>query len=439
MSPVAVALLLLAGATFVWHTCSYVINVGRYLGFLSSPGDEHLVNLRRITKEGKQQKKKQKKPRQREEKKADPKASHERAASPVPVSVPPRPAGTSLKSLKKQSGCGRGKQSDPAHRHSSSMFVASIPHDDEVTDVCFSSDGTVAITAARDRGIRVFKLPVPSSGSRSRHAVQLDSHLIPRGALGVCDVAGRVVVMTRGAGGEPAIASLDCDLKSAVSTCEQIFRPKSAFEPLKMVAGIDGGRCTVVAASSDPRVAVVELGPDGTLTNTSTTSYDTSSLSIHDLAIAPDGIRFALATFSADVPIFSVQRAKLVKAGSCTGAKKKVLSVAWSPCSRFLATCSEDMMLRVYDVGSGDRARQQVVASSTAAVPSGGPLTSMCWVGERLVGASGRDLFVFDGKSLEVRDAVYDAHGSSGVRLVSSGRDRFFASFASNTVRIWEL
>lgn len=262
-----------------------------------------------------------------------------------------------------------------------------------------------------------------------------DSFLVQRGVFDVCCVGNAVVLITRGTGGEPALESRVLGKLDAVSGVhERIFAPKSKFEPLKLV----GAGSTVVAASSDPRVAVCRVANDGTLTSSAApgASFDTSSIVNHDVTMSPDGNgRFAVATFSADVPIFSVdERAKLRKVSSCVGAKKKVKCVAWSGCGGYIAASSEDMMLRVFDVRA-DKARYEAVVSS--GVPATATLDSLAWVGDRVVGASGTDIFVFDGKSLDVLDVVRGAHNASPIRL--QGNSKFVVSWSSNSARLWKV
>jgi WD40 repeat protein len=257
----------------------------------------------------------------------------------------------------------------------------------------------------------------------------------------VCCVGNAVVLITRGSAGEPGLESRVLGKLDAVSGVhERIFAPKSKFEPLKLV----GAGSTVVAASSDPRVAVCRVANDGTLTSSAApgASFDTSSIVNHDVAMSPDGNgRFAVATFSADVPIFSVdERAKLRKVSSCVGAKKKVKCVAWSGCGRYIVASSEDRMLRVFDVRA-DKARYEAVVSS--GVPATATLDSLAWVGDRVVGASGTDIFVFDGKSLDVLDVVRGAHNASPIRLAADhhhqGNSKFVCSWSSNSARLWKV
>ena len=94
-------------------------------------------------------------------------------------------------------------------------------------------------------------------------------------------------------------------------------------------------------------------------------------------------------------------------------------------------------MLRVFDV-RGAKAQYEAVAC--AGVPSSAALSSLAWVGDRVVGASGTDLFVFDGKSLGVLDVIRGAHNSSPIRLRANRRnENFFVSWSSNSARLWKL
>jgi len=433
--PSLLALWFIAAAlgTLAWIICSHLIRLGRFLGLLATPGDELLEPLRR--ENTRPPSKKKTKPQTRK----NPKDEEPRVVTTTTTStkVPPPPKTTtqpSLKALKK--GAGRGHQRPQHHHHDSPRYRATLLHDDDVTGVAFADDRV--ITACRDRTLRVFTVPGKRDAPTPSAIAAARTHLVKRGALDVAVAADHVVVLSRAAGGEPALVSYRVDdLDAAISTCEKIFRPKSKFEPLKLVAA---GR-VVVAASSDPRVAVFDLARDGTLASTSAAadaaSFDTSSIVNHDVCVSPDGSgMFAVATFSADVPIFKVERGKLKKVGACVGAKLKVRCVAWSPCSRYIAAASEDMMLRVFDVTRASGG--QYAAVCTAAVPSAAPLTSLCWVEGGLVGASAGDVFLFDGKEGRVVDAIYGAHTGGGVVRVVGAAGGRWVSFSGTQVRLWE-
>lgn len=91
-------------------------------------------------------------------------------------------------------------------------------------------------------------------------------------------------------------------------------------------------------------------------------------------------------------------------------------------------------MLRVFDVRA-DKARYEAVVST--GVPATATLDSLAWVGDRVVGASGTDIFVFDGKSLDVLDVVRGAHNASPIRL--QGNSKFVVSWSSNSARLWKV
>ena len=445
LSPVTWIFLFASFATVVWTLWIRVRAALAWLGLIASPGDDELEplfkNTEKVTKAKRAKKvaKAKKITKVTHEKKGkgkmgstDPDGSTGSAAEeskPSKEAGVPRPSsGVSLKALKKQQSSG--SKSAAIRHHSSPLYVGTLVHGDDVTG-CACSNTTI-VTTCRDRELRRFK--VPGSSKQGQMLNAYDARLVQKGVLDVCDMGGAIVYLTRGAGGEPAIESrVGKNLETVSSTCERIFAPKSKFEPRKLV----GAGSTVVAASSDPRVAVFTVAQDGTLSPTSPpgTSYDTSSIVNHDITMSPDGSgRFAVATFSADVPIFVVERSKLKKIAACSGAKKKVMSVAWSPCSRYIAASSEDMMLRVFDVRGS---KTNYTATTTAGVPSSGPLSSLVWVGDRVVGAAGRDVFVFDGETLEVLHAIYDAHPSDSIRLAAIPNSKFFLSWSSSSCRLW--
>ena len=468
LSPATWVFLLASVATVLWALWIRVRAALAWLGFVAEPGDELLEPLFRskATREKPEQSKSKKKivkgvARKTVNAREPPAEKKKPVDEAVQQRQPPR---ISLKALKKKTQSSSSKSA--VSHHSSPLYVGTLVHGDEITGCTFSAGGTI-VSACRDRLLRQFKIP----SSSSPHTITaFDSRLVQRGIFDVCCVGRAIAVITRGAGGEPAIESRVLGKLDTVSGVhERIFAPKSNFEPLKLV----GAGSTIVAASSDPRVgmyrsklahaptpriqcarpslalarslvrsfarspAVLFLADDGTLTSSAApgTSFDTSSIVNHDVAISPDGSgRFAVATFSSDVPIFAVERAKMRKISSCVGAKKKVLSVAWSPCSGFIAASSEDMMLRVYDVGG---VKAQYGASTTAGVPSSAALSSLVWVGDRVVGAAGTDVFVFDGATLEVLAVIRDAH--AGPISLAAGVRNDFVSWSSNSARLWKL
>jgi hypothetical protein len=98
------------------------------------------------------------------------------------------------------------------------------------------------------------------------------------------------------------------------------------------------------------------------------------------------------------------------------------------------------MMLRVFEVRAEAKARYEAVVSS--GVPATATLDSLAWVGDRVVGASGTDIFVFDGKSLDVLDVVRGAHNASPIRLAADhhqGNSKFVVSWNSNSARLWKV
>ena len=436
LSPVTWVFLVASLGTVLWALWIRVCAALAWLGLISEPGDDKLEPLF-TTKAATREKPKQTKKGSKCKAQA---TANVREASVekkpvVEVVQQPRqqPGSISLKTLKKKTQSSSSKPS--VSHHSSPLYVGTLVHGDDVTGCAFSDAGTI-VTACRDRLIRSFK--VPDTSSKQAHTITAyDSFLVQRGVFDVCCVGKAVAVITRGAGGEPAIESRVIEKLDTVSSVhERIFAPKSKFEPLKLV----GAGSTVVAASSDPRVAVLSVADDGTLTSSAApgASFDTSSIANHDVAISPDGNgRFAVATFSADVPIFAVERAKLRKISSCVGAKKKVVSVAWSGCAGYIAASSEDMMLRVFDV-RGAKAQHEAVV--TAGIPSSAALSSLAWVGDRVVGTSGTDIFVFDGTSLEVLDVIRGAHTASPVRLSQPGKSNSnVLSWSSNSARLWKV
>lgn len=448
LSPVTWVFLLSSLGTVLWALWTRVSAALGWLGLIAEEGDDQLEPLRTPSK---QQRKKGTKGRATATAKAKAKAPAKAKAkakatveeTPVEAAEPPRrQAGSlslSLKSLKKASSSSSSKSS--VSHHDSPLYVGTLVHGDDVTGCTFSSD--TVVTACRDRLLRQFKIPGSSLSSAKRgHTMTAhDSFLVQRGVFDVCCVGNAVVLITRGSAGEPALqARLVGKLDAVSGVHERIFAPKSKFEPLKLV----GAGSTVVAASSGPRVAVFHVANDGTLTSSAApgASFDTSSIVNHDVAMSPDGNgRFAVATFSADVPIFSVdERAKLRKVSSCVGAKKKVKCVAWSGCGGYIAASSEDMMLRVFEVRAEAKARYEAVVSS--GVPATATLDSLAWVGDRVVGASGTDIFVFDGKSLDVLDVVRGAHNASPIRLAADhhqGNSKFVVSWNSNSARLWKV
>jgi WD40 repeat protein len=335
--------------------------------------------------------------------------------------------GISLKALKQMSQKEKKKNSQMKKKHHDSPLYMDtlLGHSDSVLGLSCGVDGSKGfymVTACADRTMRVYSL----SNSKS---TCIGEYII-RG--GISDVACldasngmQVAYMTLG---EHAITELHvAHLNSAfssntinvVDTVPKIFAPKTDFNPLRLVMHSSEDRVTCVAASQQPRITAFDIQRPFDNANM-LGSCDTNSIVNNDVAVS--GSLCAIATFSSDVPIYSISTMK--KLTSLNGHRKKVTSVAFSPDGTQVVTSSEDLTCRIWNINVRHELQESPKCLCTVGAPSSDPLTRMAWAGNMIAAACGSDIFILDATNGQVKHSILRAH-KGAIRCLTWMNDGF--------------
>lgn len=377
-----------------------------------------------------------------------------------PGAPPEQQHGVSLKALKRMEKETKRKKSDAVSgmkQHESNLFQETINskhHTDEVTGL--SLCGSYMVTACKDREIRVFAVVAIEKGSSSISSAKkapsssLVAHHIVRS--GVYDVvcleveeqrkAMLVAFITYGpyTTVEVHTARISLDPKhpsiDILDKAPKIFAPKIDFDPLLLT----GSSTRLVAASKKPRVAALDVVNESLQ---SLKNIDTNSIINNDVAVSSDGSIVCVATFSSDVPVFGLPEGK--KLTSLSGHKKRVTGVAISPDGTRVATASDDLTLRLWNIDVRHHLEEDPVCLARVGLPCATGLAHMAWVGPNsIAGVAGHDVYIFDASTGKVQHSILQAHAATITclepSLESAVVEGVFATGGEDgLVRLWKV
>ncbi|KAI8109230.1 hypothetical protein M9435_005642 [Picochlorum sp. BPE23] len=364
--------------------------------------------------------------------------------------------GMSLKALKRMEK--ESKKSDAASgmkQHESNLFLETINSKHRTEEVTgLSLCGSYMVTACKDREIRVFAVATTKEGRGSVSSAKkapswsLVAHHIVR--AGVFDVvcleveeqAMLVAFITYGPHTtvEVHTARISLDPKhpsmDILDKAPKIFAPKIDFGPLLLT----GSSTRLVAASKKPRVAALDVAKESLQ---SLKNIDTNSILNNDVAVSPDGSIVCVATFSSDVPVFALPEGK--KLTSLSGHKKRVTGVAISPDGTRVATASDDLTLRLWNIDVRHHLQEDPVCLARVGLPCASGLAHMSWVGPNsIAGVAGHDVYIFDASTGKVQHSILEAHMATITclepSLKSAVGDGVFATGGEDgLVRVWKV
>lgn len=384
-------------------------------------------------------------------------------------------AGTSLKSLVNASrsgggasgsGGGSGTPQPPPSASSSPLHLSWLKgHGDGISSVAFSADGAFLLTASRDRALRQWPFPSPSSSSSSaketpplRRGAQPTPaqprsralHVSPLAASYLAgDASKGIVVLSRDGLNGPTLTAIP----AFGSGGKNSDAPAALWEagPLPLINGrrpvalLCSSSSSSSKSSPSPLVAVVsertELETFDAATGRRTAAVDTGGLRTHGAcccsvgAEGGSGALFAVATFASDAKVYffdggngeSGSKAPSVqKAGWTLSHSSQVLAVSLSRDGTRAATSSRDGTWASWKTpgkksnsASGERTEATKLGSWKQDLPPEDfyRLLALSPDGSVLAAAAGGDLHFLCSGSGALLGAVSPAHGGEVTTL----------------------
>ena len=360
----------------------------------------------------------------------------------------------------KASGGSGGAPQAPPSASASPLHLSWLKgHGDGIASVGFSADGSLLLSASRDRGLRqwpLFSSLGPEAplqrGAPPTPAQPLSRNLtvspLAASYLGGDSSKGIVVLSRDGLNGPTLTAIPGFGSASGSRSNNNDAPPLWEASPLPLI----GGRRPVAllcsssspssyskAAASPPLIAVVsertELETFDASNGRRTAAVDTGGLRTHGACCSADGALFAVATFASDAKVYTFggagsgssnsKASSVQKAGWSLSHASQVLAVSLSRDGSKAATSSRDgtwaswRTPRTGAGSSGERSEAVKAGSWQQDLPDGEfyRLLSLSPDGSILAAAAGGDLHFLCASSGSLLGAVSPAHGGEVTTL----------------------
>jgi WD40 repeat protein len=236
---------------------------------------------------------------------------------------------------------------DPTHHAFQAEFHAGafpaprkpfLMHDDEVSAVAFSADGTLALTAGLDSRARIWDA---ATGKLWRELANPSAlHAIAAGQT----LDDQTVVLTGGSDGEARLWTL-----SAGHTAEKLFAPEFDGYIRAVALGTRDGQAIALAGSDDKTARLWDANTGRLLRHIAPSQRGSA---VEACALGSDGRYAATGCRNGAIGLWSVPEGREIW-HQWNGNKSAIHALAFSPDGGSIATGGEDRMLRFWDASTG--------------------------------------------------------------------------------------